>query len=215
MLLLSCSTIASTSIAQEPEQHYLDQRSIKFRDGVYANIGMVKKNSPIPSTWIETDMEVDDRDFYKHITKADEIVFFDDNGVKTVFNTKSIWGYSDNGDLYINVGGVFHEIDFVGRISHFIASRTTYDPFYYTDKNRPGFFYYSPPVVTLKNQEYLVDIIANKAWEFDTDGLERLLEKDSLLLEEFRALNKRDKEYLKYIYLNRYNKKYPLDIPFY
>ena len=42
---------------------------------------MVKKNCPIPSTWIETDMDVNDRDFYKNIAKADEIVFFDDNGV--------------------------------------------------------------------------------------------------------------------------------------
>jgi len=27
-------------------------------------------------------------------------------------------------------------------------------------------------------------------------------------------LNKREKENLRYVFLNRYNKKYPLDIPF-
>jgi len=111
--------------AQETLKHSLDQQTLKFRDGVYTNIDMVKKNRPIPSTWIVSDREVDDRDFYKWITKADEIVFFDDNGVKRVLDTKSVWGYSHQGDLHINVGGVFHRIDIVGSISHFFASKTT------------------------------------------------------------------------------------------
>ena len=213
LVVLSFSTLASALIAQETEQYNLDQKSLKFKDGVYTNIGMVKDNCPIPSTWIETEMEVNDRDFYENITRADDIVFFDDNGVKTVLNTRKIWGYCHHGDLHINVGGTFHEIDFVGRISHFIASKTTYDPFFYTEEDRPGFFYYMPPVLTIKQREYLVDIVDNKAWEFDLDGLERVLIKDPQLWNEFMTLKNRDKINLRYIFLNRYNKKYPLDIP--
>lgn len=214
LLILSCATSVSALIGQETRKHFLDPQPLKFKDGIYANIGMVKSNSPLSPTWIETDLEVGDRNFYKKITRDDEIVFFDDNGVRTVFETKRIWGYSHKGDLHINVGGVFHEIDFVGRYSHFIALKTTYDPFFYTDENPPLFFYISPPVVTLKNREYIVDIENNIAWEFDSDGLERVLIRDTLLVEEFRALQKREKEFLKYIFLNRYNEKHPLDIPF-
>jgi hypothetical protein len=214
LVLLTFSTFASALIAQETEKYVLDHVSPRFNDGIYTNIDMIRCNCPIPSTWIETDVEVNDRDFYKLVTRAEKIVFFDDNGVRSVLDTKSIWGYSYNGDLYINVGGAFHEIDLMGRFSHFIAARTTYDPFFYTDEIRPGTYYYRPPVVTLKHREYLVDIMDNKVWEFDSDGLERVLENDTLLLEEFNALNKREKEYLKYIYLNRYNEKYLLDIPF-
>lgn len=214
LVFLSFSMIASALNAQETEKYHLDQQPLKYRDGIYTNIDMVKKNSPIPSTWIETDLEVNDRDFYKNITKADEIVFYDDNGVRTVLDTKRIWGYSHNRDLHINVGGAFHEIDFVGRISHFIALKTTYDPFFYNEENRPGIFWYSPAVLTIKQREYLVDIVENMAWEFDSDGLERVLKKDTVLLKEFRSLKKREKEYLKYIFLNRYNEKYPLDIQF-
>ena len=213
LVVLSFSTLASALIAQETEQYNLDQKSLKFKDGVYTNIGMVKDNCPIPSTWIETEMEVNDRDFYENITRADDIVFFDDNGVRTVLNTKKIWGYCHHGELHINLGGAFHEIDFVGRISHFIASKTTYDPFFYTEEDRPGFFYYMPPVLTIKQREYLVDIVDNKAWEFDLDGLERVLIKDPQLWNEFMTLKNRDKINLRYIFLNRYNKKYPLDIP--
>ncbi|RLD93832.1 MAG: hypothetical protein DRJ29_07645 [Bacteroidetes bacterium] len=208
------STIASALIAQESDQYYLDKQPLKFRDGVYANIGMVEKNSPIPSTWIETDMDVNDRDFYKNITKADEIVFYDDNGVRTLLNTKSIWGYSYDGDLHINVGGAFHKIDFVGRISHFFALKTTYYPNPFLEYNLFGDFWSTQPVlVTAKHEEYLVDIFDNKVWKFDLDGLERVLKKDPQLWKEFMTLKKREKEYLKYIFLKRYNEKYPLDIP--
>lgn len=212
LLFISYSTIASALFAQETVQYHRYQQSLKFKDGVYTNIGMVKDNSPIPSTWIETEMEVNDRDFYENITRADDIVFFDDNGVRTVLNTKKIWGYCHHGDLHINVGGFFHKIDFVGRISHFTALKTTYDPFFYTEEDRPGFFYYMPPVLTIKQREYLVDIVDNKAWEFDLDGLERVLIKDPQLWNEFKTLKKKEKEYLKYIYLKRYNNKFPLDI---
>lgn len=216
LVILSYSTISSALIAQETEQYHLDQQSLKFRDGVYINISMVKKNCPIPSTWIETDMEVNDRDFYKNITKADEIVFFDDNGVRTLINTKSIWGYSYDGDLHINVGGEFHKIEFVGRISHFIALKTTYGPISIAeDKIHPDVQYIPPVMITAQHKEYLVDIVDNKVWEFDLDGLERLLKEDPQLWNEFMTLKKREKNYLRYIFLNRYNKKYPLDIPFY
>jgi len=213
LLILSYSAIASALIAQETAPYFLDQRSLKFRDGVYTNIDMVIKNCPIPSTWIETDMEVDDRDFYKKITRADEIVFFDDNGVRTFLITKSIWGYSHNGDLFINVGGAFHRIDLVGRISHFIALKTTYEPVSFLEGHRAVWF--NPPlVVTLKHKEYLVDILDNKVWDFDLDGLGRVLKEDPQLWDEYMTLNKREKENLRYVFLNRYNKKYPLDIPF-
>ena len=97
LVVLSFSTLTSALIAQETELYYQNQQSLKFRDGVYTNIGMVKNNSPIPSTWIETDMELNDRDFYKKITWNDEIVFFDDNGVRTSLDTRNIWGYSFGG----------------------------------------------------------------------------------------------------------------------
>ena len=69
--------------------------------------------------------------------------------------------------------------------------------------------------MTAKHEEYLVDIVDNKVWKFDLEGLEQVLKKDPQLWNEFMTLQKREKEYLKYIFLNRYNKKYPLDIPVY
>lgn len=212
LVFLFFSTMGSALVAQESVKYHLDQQSIKFSDGIYTNIDMVRNNCPIPSTWIETDMEVKDRDFYKEITKSDEIIFFDDNGVRTSLETKSIWGYSYKGDIHINVGGEFHKIDFVGRISHFVASKTTYGPLNISKVHR-DVMYIQPVAITLRHEEYLVDIIDNRVWEFDLDGLERVLKKDPQLWNEFTTLKKREKEYLKYIFLNRYNNKHPLMIP--
>jgi len=215
-VILSYSTLASVLIfAQETHKYSLDQQALQFRDGVYANIDMVKKNRPIPSTWIEIDKEVNDRDFYKVITKSNEIVFFDDNGVKTVLDTKSVWGYSHHGDLYINVGGAFHKIDYVGRISHFFASKTTnYLHPLIGGFGTASFWSTQPILVTARNEQYIVDMVENKVWKFDSDRMEIVLKRDPQLWNEYMSLKKREKEYLKYIFLHRYNKKCPLDIPF-
>lgn len=217
LAIISYSTIASVLIAQETEHYNLDQKSFKFRDGVYTNIGMVEKNAPIPSTWIETDMEISDRDFYKKITKKDEIIFFDDNGVRARIDTKCIWGYSCDGDLHINVGCEFHKIEFFGRVSYFRASKTTYAPIFYKEKRAiyKWGLYIEPIPLTIRDREYLVDFINNKVWEFDLEGLEAVLKNDPELWNEFKTLKYDQREYMKYIFLNRYNKKYPFDIPFY
>ena len=75
--------------------------------------------------------------------------------------------------------------------------------------------YIQPVMITAKHKEYLVDIVENKVWDFDLDGLELVLKKDPQLWNEFMTLKKREKDNMKYIFLNRYNEKYPLDIPSY
>lgn len=181
---------------------------VKFRDGIFANIAMVKSNSPIPASWIETDMDIDDRKFYKNITRSREIIFYDDNGVRSVLETRSIWGYSYRGDLHINVGGAFHKIDFVGRLSHFAASKTTYEEIPVSGYEG----YFIPVLVTTRKREYIVDIEENKVWSFDLEGMKQALNNDSLLLDEFMSLTKRDQNNSMYIFLRRYNEKYPLEI---
>lgn len=213
LLIFSCSINATALMGQGNRQYYQIQQELKFKDGLYANIDMVMKNSPIPDTWIETDMDVNDRDFYKNIIRADEIVFFDDNGIRSYFDAKSIWGYSRNGELHINVGGAFHKINIFGRISHFFASKTTFYPNPFM--SQLDFWSAQPILVTEKREEYLVDILDNKLWKFDLEGLERVLKLDTLLWDEYVILKKKEKKQLKYIFLNRYNAKYPLDFPIY
>ena len=212
-VLLVFSACTSAAFAQGTKKSDLNLESLEFREGVYINLGMLKRNDPIPSRWIETEIEAGDRDFYRKITRDKEIVFFDHNGVRNIIATDSIWGYAHKGDLHVNIYGDFHKIDFVGRISHFIARKATY-----VEYEVRGFHPRTISFLTMeaisKNTAYLVDLVRDKIRVFDADNLEQVLEEDPELWNEFSHLRKRKKEKLKYVFLQRYNAKYPLEIPF-
>jgi hypothetical protein len=144
-------------------------------------------------------MEVNDSDFSKIISKSEELVFFDDDGVRRSIKSKEIWGFCHSGVLYINVGTLFHEVHLVGGVSYFFGSGTT----------SRGW----NEIVTAKNKEYLIDFEKNSFWLFDLDGLELLLQNDKQLLNEFKAMKKRKRKSMKYIFLNQYNEKHPFNLP--
>ncbi len=208
--------------AQEGEGNGMVKYSpdFEFRDGIFANFEMVKANRPLPPARIVTDVDMFDREFYNKITSGKEIVFYDDNGVKKVIKTSNIWGYGRNGVLYINVGSAFHRISFVGSISHFVATVTTYntnyyDPYgynpyysnsyYYNRYNRP----YSNPS-TSEIKQYLLDFTTGEVMEYDIESVEVLLMKDPELADEFSSLKNRRKKQMKFVFIRRYNEKHPL-----
>lgn len=212
LIVLVLSAITPEVVAQARNRDHLGLRSLEFKEGVYINLGMVKRNNPVPPTWIETDIEVDDRDFYRKITRGEEIVFFDDNGVRTHVARDSIWGYGQNGDLHINIYGDFHRLDFVARMSYFIARKATYVE-YEVRGSHPRSISFLTFEVIANNTAYLVDMVNDKILVFDPHRLEKVLEEDPELWNEYNSLNKRKKEKMKFVFLQRYNAKYPLEIP--
>jgi len=195
----------------------------EFNDGLFPNFESVKENNPIPSARIVTDEDLFDRAFYEKITQLKEIVIYDENGVKQVLLTESIWGYSRNGILYINVGSAFHRISFMGSISHFVATVTTYnpnyyDPYYYNPYYSNSYYYnrYSMPqsnVASTDLRQYLLDFDTGDVMEYDTEAVEVLLMKDPELSDEFQSLSKRKKNQMKFVYIRLYNEKHPLLFP--
>lgn len=194
----------------------------EFRDGIFSNFGMVKANDPILPARIVTDVDMFDREFYDKITSVKEIVIYDDNGVKKVMKTRDIWGYGRNGVLYINIGSAFHRISFVGSISHFVASVTTYNSNYYDPYYNPyysnSYYYnrYSMPQSNYANtelQQYLLDFQTGEVMEYDTESVEVLLMKDPELADEYMALRNRKKKQMKFVFIRRYNEKHPLYFP--
>jgi len=216
---------------QEPEMEFQEpERSMvpyspdfEFRDGLFANFESVLENDPIPSARIVTDEDMFDRAFYEKVTSLKEIVIYDENGVKKVLKTEDIWGYSRNGILYINVGTAFHRISFMGSISHFVATVTTYnpnnyDPYYYNPYYSNSYYYnrYSMPqpnVGSTDLRQYLLDFETGDVMEYDTESVEVLLMKDPELADEFHALRNRQKKQMKFVYIRRFNEKHPLYFP--
>jgi hypothetical protein len=211
--------------AQNPGENGLVRYSadFEFRDGIYANFQMVKNNDPISGARIVTDVDMFDREFYDKVTSQKEITIYDDNGVKKVMNTKDIWGYGRNGVLYINVGSAFHRISFVGSISHFVASVTTYNPNYYDpyyyNPYYPNSYYsnrYNMPRSSYANTElrqYLLDFETGEVMDYDSGSMEVLLMKDPELADEYGSLSNRKKKQMKFVFIRRFNEKHPLYFP--
>jgi hypothetical protein len=204
----------------------------RFTDGIYLNFDQVKQNSPIPKSKILTSIDYNDREFFKKILEGEKIFFYDNVGVREEVAKNSIWGYSRNGVLYVQVQDNFNRITFVGNICHFVADITTidsrsysspygyYDPYYspysYGNYYSPYNSYYSPYRTNVARNElkqYLIDFESGKVLEFDVENTELLLMKDDKLYEEYVQLSRKKKKELMFVYVRKFNENNPLYIP--
>jgi hypothetical protein len=222
LLMALCPLIMAQEDMERPMVEY--SPDFEFRDGLFANFESVKENYPIPPARIVTDEDMFDRAFYEKITILKEIVIYDQNGVKKVLKTEEIWGYSRNGILYINVGTAFHRISFMGSISHFVATVTTYnanhyDPYYYNPYYSNSYYYnrYSQPqstnVGSTDLRQYLLDFETGDVMEYDIESVEVLLMKDPELADQFHALRSRKQKQMKFVFIRQFNEKHPLYFP--
>lgn len=185
----------------------------KFVDGVYMNINDVKRNRPIPKAKIVYDGNYDDYSFFEKALSGEEFYILDNIGQKKVILVRDVWGYSQNGILFVNWNNQFNRIPVFGNLSHFIADKTyvenNYDPYnnYYNSYNP----YYNPNQQTVKKEirQYLLDMETGKIVNYNYKNIEILLMKDEELYEEFIKLRRKKKKQLKFLYLRKYNKKHP------
>jgi hypothetical protein len=207
---------------QEKEGMVKYTPDFRFNDGIYLNFDQVKLNSPIPKAKLLTSVDYNDREFFKKIFEMDKIYFYDGMGMRQEIEKNTIWGYSRNGVLYIQIQGNFNRITFVGTICHFVADITTnesrynspygyYDPYYspygYSNYYSP-YGYYSPyrqsNISRTELKQYLIDFESGKIL---------LLMKDNVLYEEYVQLSKKKKKELMFVYIRKFNEKNPLFIP--
>ena len=208
----------------------------KFKDGIYLNFEQVKQNSPISKAKLLSSTDYNDREFFKKLFEKDNIYYYDDIGVRQELGKNSIWGYSRNGILYIQVQAEFNRITFIGSICHFVADITTEDRYYgspygYYNPYSPyaSSYYYSPyyspyynPYYPYGNsrrstrtelKQFIIDWETGRVMDFDVDNTKLLLMKDPELHEEFARLSRKKKKDLLFVYIRKFDEKYPLYVP--
>ncbi len=125
-----------------------------------------------------------------------------------------IWGFSQNGILFVYWNEEFNRIPVFGSLCHFIADKT------YIDNNRNPYYngygyyynpYYYPHSQTVRTElrQYLIDMETGKIMDYNYKNLEIVLSRDTKLYEEFIKLKKKKKRQLKFLYLRKYNDKHP------
>ena len=237
-IIVLCTSLLSLK-GQETEGMVKYTPDFKFNDGIYLSFDQVKSNTPIPKAKLLTSIDYNDREFFKKIFTAEKIYFYDNMGIRQEIAKNSVWGYSRNGVLNIQIQDNFNRITFVGSICHFVADITTYDsrynnspygyydpyysPYGYSNYYNPYSSYYSPysPYSPYRQsnmsrtelKQYLIDFESGKILEFDISNTELLLMKDSELYDEYVQLSRKRKKELMFVYIRKFNEKNPLYIP--
>lgn len=214
--------------AQEAEELPMVEYSpgYVFKDGIFLNIEDVRANDPIPFARIVSDRYVYDKAFFNEMIIKNQIILYDDAGVRAFVKTEDIWGYALHGRLHIMVGGKFQRIHLQGSISHFIASESTNEKKYYAEEDSSkhytttqdlyrGFYreryYYE--TLTSEGKICLFDFESNTLALYDPAALEKLLERDTVLISEYKALRRREKKKRMAEFIRRYNQGHPLYFP--
>lgn len=240
MLIGPSATIVN---GQEGREMVKFTPDFRFREGIYMNFEQVKLNNPVPKAKILTSADYNDKDFFKKILSSDKIYFYDGMGLRQEMETSSVWGYSRNGVLYIQVQGIFNRITYVGNISHFVADVSYYDnryynspygyydpyyspyyspyssyysPFYRGSYYSPYSPYYSPyrqNAVRNEMRQYLIDFENGKIIEYDVKNAEMLLMKDADLHYEYMKLSRKKKREQLFVFIRRFNEQNPLYLP--
>ena len=191
----------------------------KFTDGIYMTFEDVKHDNPIIKERIITDLNYDDYAFFEKLLDGKEtITVLDAMGLRKEIEVEKIWGFSQNGILFIRWNDTFNRIPVLGSISHFIADKTytktnnyPYNNYYYNPYNPYNYGYptdYQTQQTELR--QYLLDMETGKVIDYTDKNIELILMRDPDLYQEFMSLKKKERKKLKFVFLRKYNEKHPL-----
>ena len=214
LLFLSISFILSVNLssAQDKTDSTLYSVDFKFNDGIFLNIEQLKENNAIPYKNIISNEDYTSNNFISKVLLNNEIHFYY-KGKRESINTRKIWGYAQNGVLYINTQESFYRIPSVGSISFFVASVTVE---YQSSADPWGNSYNG-----IQNQNYtsseihrfLLDFNDGSLYNYTLSNIEKLIAKDKILYKEFMSLKKRVRKQKSFIYIRRFNENNPLYFP--
>jgi hypothetical protein len=132
---------------------------------------------------------------------AEKLYYTSETGRKLEVGLDSIWGFSENGVVFVLLGNRFHKISTLGAISYFLES-------YPTIGGNPS------PVITdtRGSSAYrLLDMETGEFYYYTVEDFSLLLERDENLFREFQAIESpKEKKKKIFLFLERYNKAHPL-----
>ena len=201
---------------------------VVLKDGVYLSYEDLKTNNPLPKENILVPGDKIQSDFIsKTLTDNKEIIFTYKNSQYRAEVSK-IWGYCQNGNVYIHYkGDKFWRITVFGNISHFMATfmvkRYVNSGGYGMGGMGMGFggmggMGYgmggpSVPVIQAETHEFLLDYYTGEIEECTPTYLEALLSRDASLYAQYMKLKKKKRKEFMIMYIRKYNAAHPVSFP--
>ncbi len=183
-LLIGISTVAFS------QNEY--QQDFEFNEGLYQNFNDFKQNNTIIPEGL--------------MKKGEGFIVYNDS-LKKAFelDPDKVWGYSTGRGVYVSIEGDFSRLNLIGRYSQFAAYVVTttysYDPY--------GF---QTPRESRTLVQFLLNFENGKMLPFNERNFEPILQKDPQLWKEYRN-TKGKKEMKIFLFLRKYNEKYPISFP--
>lgn len=184
--------------------------SFHRKEGLYLDYIQFKENNPILKSQIISPLDTSQIDYFTKLVSQKEIKLYTKNGEITQIYPRELWGYFQNGILYINYEGTFYKVPVLGAISYFIGMQ---DVTYYTSGGI-GYYPYtigSVPVRTKERRDFLLDYYTGEVYPFSIHQLEQLLKRDDELYKEFSQLKIGQKKKKYSYYIRLFNEKHPIN----
>ncbi|MFO7863668.1 MAG: hypothetical protein R6U85_06685 [Salinivirgaceae bacterium] len=191
------------SPAQTKEYQFVHFEEV-YAEGIYLSFDQFKLQNPIAKTQIIAAESVNDPEFLFKVLSYEKLSFFDTLGHQHTINSSDIWGIVRKNALYILHNQLLCKVHSNGRWGHFMSYRTSLQP----DLNiAPGGYYaVQVPLNAGKNATVnIIDLQNGTILPMNRKTIIELLEADTTLQEEYKALRRRKQKQLKYLYLRKLN----------
>jgi hypothetical protein len=176
-----------------------------LHDGVYFNFRAFRLNAPsIPAEKLRDDQNMPVRDIRRAVSK---LYWQPDTGARQSIRMDRLWGFCQNGAVYIGAGNGFYRIGMMGSLGHmtYEVSYRDWDPYMYP---------YGGITRTVLVQQ-MIDMQGGEFLPFNASGMDSALRHDPVLQEEFRSLSKKQRNSTEALFrfLRLYNERNPLFFP--
>lgn len=201
ILLLTGSVLCAQDTTEWVPYH----GGMDLRDGIYKDFAAFRNNSPtVPIGELRDDQGTPVTDIRRVVSK---LYWQPQNGAKQAVRMADLWGFCQNDAVYVHAGNGFYRIGLMGSLAHMIYEQTVrdWDPYMYR---------YGSMTRTYVVQQML-DMHTGRFVPFNAAGMDAALQNDQVLLEEFRALKKkqRNSNEVLFRFMKLYNDRHPLEFP--
>jgi hypothetical protein len=180
---------------------------MELNDGLYRDFRDFRLNSPtIPIERLRDDQGHPITDIRRAVST---LYWQPDTGARQSLRKEVLWGFCQNNAIYIAAGNGFYRLGLMGSLSHMVyeLNYRDWDPYMYP---------YGGVTRTILMQQML-DMDTGGFHPFDAAGMDKALAADPVLQEEFRGLEKKQRNATEVLFrfLKLYNERHPLLFPMY
>ncbi len=203
--LILVQLIGTAVIAQDTVEFVPYHGGMDLKDGIYLDFNAFGSNRPsIPNEKLRNSegMAIPD------IRQVEGKIFWQpDTGERRSIRMVDVWGFCQNDAVYVSAGNGFYRIGLLGMLSHMIYEQTyrDLDPYPYSRGTIDRTFV----------SQQMIDMNTGEFLPFNAAGMDRALQHDPMLLEEFRAMRKKERnsDEVLFKFFRLYNDRHPLEFP--